>query len=873
MIKINNLDKYYNKGKSNEIHVINNTSITLPDKGLISVLGPSGCGKTTLLNVIGGLDKASGEIIYDDLELKKYNMHKIDKYRSAEIGYVFQNYNLLLEETVYNNLAIALEIIGITDKDEVDKRIEYTLKAVGMYKYRKKRAYALSGGQQQRVSIARALIKNTKIIIADEPTGNLDNENTIEIMNILKKISHNSLVLLVTHNQDVANFYSDQIIKILDGKIIDIYDGNNSNSLDINNSNKVYLKDLKLEEVKNQNIVFKYYTNNDTHSEITLRIIEKNNTFYISADKNIKLLEESNLKVIDDHYKALDVDSLKDFNFDTSWYNNQKSKKNIFKDLFSNLVISYNKMRYSKKRIKFIYLAFFMIGIILAICTISVTNFLIVDDTYFTVDKNYYTLNTAPYDDKRMELNLVYEEDETLIDSVSGYSYVRVELYDRLNYKESISYNFQLPIIEYSDKANLNFIVGSKPTAEEIVISKRIADDLIKKYKNVYPNYEALLGLELKNNSGKDIVNLKICGVCDNSYALGYTDEYSYMSIYFNIYNYFKNNTRLFEIENKYNTYNIVSGRDLNSSDLDTKNILYSIENLDAYEKLGDNVMIDGRNYNVVGLYEFKNYETPLDCYIINSSSYEFYTNLCSWQGFYNYEIVAGSEAKRYNECIVSAYSGYEIGDKVNGKIVTGIFYGDISSLMIKSLYTKEAYILYNNNLFYGEYMFISNDIEKIEAITNIKVVKMFDYYNNPATQEQRENLIIFAILALSLLIVCAIFIYFVMHSRMVGDIYTIGVYRSLGASRGSLIKRYLFDILVMITLTSLIGYVLAQVMYISLAINSNNMIGSNVMKISHLYNFLGIIVIYLMSISFGLLPVILLLRKTPAEINSKYDM
>lgn len=154
MIKIENLNKYYNKGKGNEIHVINDVSLELPNTGLISFLGPSGSGKTTLLNVIGGLDKAKGNIQYDDLTMDKYSMHKIDKFRSKEIGYVFQNYNLLLEETVYSNLEIALEMIGIYDKEEQGKRIEYTLKAVGMYKYRKKRAYALSGGQQQRVSIA-----------------------------------------------------------------------------------------------------------------------------------------------------------------------------------------------------------------------------------------------------------------------------------------------------------------------------------------------------------------------------------------------------------------------------------------------------------------------------------------------------------------------------------------------------------------------------------------------------------------------------------------------------------------------------------------------------------------------------------------------
>ena len=298
MIKLKQINKYYNKGKENEIHVIHDVNLELPNTGLVSFLGPSGSGKTTLLNVIGGLDKAKGSISYDEIEIEKYKMNKVDKIRSQQIGYVFQNYNLLLEETVYSNLAIALEMIGIYDEEEQSKRIEYTLKAVGMYKYRKKRAYALSGGQQQRVSIARALVKQAKIIIADEPTGNLDSENTIEVMNILKKISKSSLVLMVTHNEEVANFYSDQVIRIKDGAILDRYMCDENQTLQTEQGNTIYLKDLSYKEEKGELVSLQYYASSEA-KPLEIRIIEKNGTYYISGSEKLKLLEETNLKVLD----------------------------------------------------------------------------------------------------------------------------------------------------------------------------------------------------------------------------------------------------------------------------------------------------------------------------------------------------------------------------------------------------------------------------------------------------------------------------------------------------------------------------------------------------------------------------------------------
>lgn len=173
MIELKNVNKYFNKHKKNEIHVINDVSLKL-DKGLVAILGASGSGKTTLLNAIGGLDKISkGEIYVNGERITKRTTYKIDKIRNLNIGYIFQDYKLVENMSVYDNVALVLKMIGIKDKKEISKRVDYILEQVGMYRYRKRPVSALSGGERQRVGIARALVKNPDIIIADEPTDAL----------------------------------------------------------------------------------------------------------------------------------------------------------------------------------------------------------------------------------------------------------------------------------------------------------------------------------------------------------------------------------------------------------------------------------------------------------------------------------------------------------------------------------------------------------------------------------------------------------------------------------------------------------------------------------------------------------------------------
>ena len=195
MLSIRNADKFFNKHKKNKIHVINHTSIDMNDTGLVALLGSSGSGKTTLLNVIGGLDKVDSGTIYVNGQLMSSRcMYKVDKIRNINIGYIFQDYKLIENLSVYDNVAIVLKMIGIKDSTEIKEKVEYVLECVGMLRYKKRPVSMLSGGERQRVGIARALVKDPNIILADEPTGNLDSKNSLEIMKIIKAISEKRLV-------------------------------------------------------------------------------------------------------------------------------------------------------------------------------------------------------------------------------------------------------------------------------------------------------------------------------------------------------------------------------------------------------------------------------------------------------------------------------------------------------------------------------------------------------------------------------------------------------------------------------------------------------------------------------------------------------
>ena len=220
MLKLKNITKKYIMGDSS-VDALKGVSLTFRDNEFVSILGPSGCGKTTLLNIIGGLDVyTDGDLEINGVSTKKYKDRDWDTYRNHTIGFVFQSYNLIPHQTVFSNVELALTLSGVSKKDR-KKLVTDALTKVGLGDQLHKKPNQMSGGQMQRVAIARALVNNPDILLADEPTGALDSQTSVQIMEILKEISKDKLVIMVTHNPELAEKYSTRIVKLKDGLIVD----------------------------------------------------------------------------------------------------------------------------------------------------------------------------------------------------------------------------------------------------------------------------------------------------------------------------------------------------------------------------------------------------------------------------------------------------------------------------------------------------------------------------------------------------------------------------------------------------------------------------------------------------------------------------
>lgn len=515
MLEIKNLNKYFNKGKKNEIHVINNTSLSLEEKGLVALLGTSGSGKTTLLNTIGGLDSVKGNIYIDKVKLTSKFTNKVDKIRNLNIGYIFQDYKLIENLSVFDNVAIVLTMIGLKDKQEINKRVEYVLDKVGMLRYKKRPASMLSGGERQRVGIARAIVKNPKILLCDEPTGNLDSKNSLEVMKIIKAISKERLVILVTHETSLARFYATRIVEIKDGKIEKDYINEHDDELDYEIDNSFYLKDFDIKKQLDNDITI--YSNED--SKLDLNIVVKGNNIYIKSSNKVEVVDDnSSIEFIDDHYKKIakkDIDKY-DFDFIDRINDNFKKKYSSIFNPFKLIINSFKKIFDFPILKKILLIGFFLSGMFIMYSVSTIGSALKVEEKDFVAtNRDYLRVNQNKVS---IEDYLNYEKIEGINFIIPGTSAISFSVKYDDYYQTSMSEDsLGGSLSDISTITNDDLIYGRMPENNyEVVVDKLAIDRMF------VSNVAQMAGVI----SAEDMLNRKITiGNMNPFVIVGITDK------------------------------------------------------------------------------------------------------------------------------------------------------------------------------------------------------------------------------------------------------------------------------------------------------------------------------------------------------------
>lgn len=750
MIRLFHINKYYNKGKSNQIHVINDTSVDFPQKGLVALTGPSGCGKTTLLNVIGGLDDFhNGEIDFYGESIKRYNPSRWDVIRNKYVGYIFQNYNLVNDKTVYENVEISLNMAGLYNSKEVEERIHTVLKSVGMYHLRKRNVLALSGGQQQRVAIARAIAKNPKVVLADEPTGNLDSNNTFEIMRLIKKISQSTLVILVSHERQLVEFYADRIITLQDGKIMTDIQNEGSRTFERIDDRSIHLKDLSKEQSKDV-LDIEYYYDQDQPNRPRLQVIYKNNTLFVKAETNTKiryLTPDTDIKLIDDHYKQEASDALDEtpFELDQLGAIPEQTHRKSFIRFKDTLVSGFRKVLTGRKFFSKLFLiAYFVIAAII-LSNISQLGILLQnrESEYFVEPRNTVSL-VIPANFTMQNVSAI----EALSSignalpnrTASYYSFRFEDFYQGSGTKSQNIQQFALPI-RLADLGEHRVAHGRLPGAfDEVAVDMWVLQRLLQTRELVnlgYDDISDMLGGSIQLYSNRGYLQFRIVGILESNSRIIVTHD---DAIHLFGQDYYLPYTPL---EAYIGKFTLVTGSQMLTS-------MEMLVNEDFGYVVGQQVTLGTFTFRVSGIFR------GLDAqYLLRSE--------------------------------------------------------DITKLKIKNFIDSRNDFEDSVILFTATDKALA--VEQIASL-GFSAVDSLEYSNQQYLKMQGEMILTRLIAIIIPLVGALVFTLLSMRSSMLNRIREIGVYRAIGATKFDLTKIFLSEIIAFTTIGSLTGYVfMAMVM------------------------------------------------------------
>ncbi len=553
MIEITSLNKTYDKNTPNANHVLHDISLTLPDTGFVCIVGVSGCGKTSLLNAVGGLDNFDkGTITTDRVTVSRSGTRRYEQERNSHFSYIFQNYYLLTNHSVAYNVYLGLHCLDLTHREKL-ARVQEALEAVNMARYSRRIAGELSGGQQQRVAIARALARRPQVIFADEPTGNLDEENTVNICTLLRKISRTSLVVMVTHEQTIARFFADRILTLGDGKVVDDTDSWPRTDLAASMGSTLYADDYQEAELTGENLRIRVLTEEGSvPAELTIAILKDKIVIKSADSRTLSCSRPEEIPVLKEGTRPV----MKLETLDASWETEAPdSHRKPDASLRAGAGFSLSMMFQEARRllgargnhrlsawfflVAMSVLTLWMVGDYLTVSSIDPRDFVITESHILelavergeNLDPTMYT-NVLTQTGPLLESLRASEADFTAIPYISGQPRLFLDsLFLQLGDTFVSPNGFSYIPLDFFDQDTL--LYGRAPeTCEEIVVDRWILDNILKT-DSMLPNllYDPAQFLGLKLTYTRRTFSPVICGVCDTGEPVLYMSKEAFASL------------------------------------------------------------------------------------------------------------------------------------------------------------------------------------------------------------------------------------------------------------------------------------------------------------------------------------------------------
>ena len=976
MIKISNLNKFFNRGLQNEIHVLNDVTVQLPEKGMVAIFGKSGCGKTTLLNVIGGLDSFSGGAVTVDGESIRKNP---DVVRNKYMGYIFQNYNLNNSESCFDNVADALRICGMKDNGEIEKRVISALKNVGMERYKSRTPDTLSGGQQQRIAIARAIVKNPKIILADEPTGNLDEVNTVMIMDLLKEISKDHLVILVTHEANLVDFYCDRVIELSDGKIISTKENENADGFTARDKNAIYLGELERSECKGNGASFEYY-GAPAENPVKIRIVNHGGKIYLSVDTpGVHVLDStSEIKFKEGVYEEKKNENSSASHIDMSELppvhgSNFGRLFSLKSSVVSGYAANFKKNKKGKKLLKMCMATFAVVTVIMT--AVFGTVFEDIIEIQNAYNHNVFYVYSADHGVSEQIYKEAYENGADFIrlqqnGTVDG----RVRL--QTNFFETFS-SYQMPTVStnavylgITAADGYETVCGKTEgiTNDEMVITTAVADRIIEQSGVGYiEDYDDVLGL-ISSSFAISGTNVRVVGVVESNetaiylselamakYVLSMTSlavspasdskltvkdgeasvfegvsylpdgvEYPKVGETFKLHGYdftLTQSTKMYAGYEEYlndksikkltcDEYIKQKAEENGEGEYDTLRFEwfdYYYSEFDDFIKQAN--MFDEWNVTL-WLYREKGIEEAKYLYLQNDDyykAYEFkkengrYPTESEFNEHYNSlpdlkNVMSEYEMMYSNEF----YSSMSTRTQTKAFVVSDNDYIKLSkrvgethkSAMTENYGYKDDYVVDMDISISYSSVYISDDIYTAIHSDNVELTEKWikEQFSNVETPNEytkpivtpddvadnimkdNHTAIVAGIVTICvILVILCVCMYFIMRSALMSRIKEIGIYRAIGVSKKNITFRFFIETCVLALFTVFVGYLGASV-FIWVCMGMSSLV-SDVFFYPLWLALADFMILAVLCITCGLLPVTLLLSKTPSQILAKYDV